>query len=857
MPINSRRRGYALSILLIALLVISIVFVAAIPLFSKKKDTYTNTSAYVKECVEGGDPDATSCTNSVTGLERGIDKDYESIMYYIYNSGSATYKEAALAVAKTACNSGTEKACNILLDRCVADSNDCNIADSDNDLYYYLTTTDSNAGKTYLADKGEEYYLQRMTTFNDDIKDICNSSINYMACDIATNQKTMTYNFNSFSLLRAEFDEIDSATGTNFHDGIVDLHQLTGGSSTWVMQYGGALNEYAYSMALSADGNYVYLAGETYSAPVDGLGGNSRPYLMKVRLSDGVIIWNKHWGYNSGVRAYGVAVSGTNVYVAGARPGPGTDISVIKFDDSAGTNPTVSWAKYYGGTGIDFGYNLAVSGNDIYVTGITQSDTAGDYDIFLMKLSDAASGDVVWKKHFGGADSDGHWDGYIEVITSGSYVYLAASEGSDDQVGWDSDLYITKLDSDGNSIWHKRYGGAEREGTPSLAVSGNDLYVSGRTQSASGNYDVFVMKLDDNGADNISGNADDGSITWKKYYGGAGTDYARAMIISGNYMYIAGYEDSDTEGSNDVLVMKLDLSTNGTMVFKNHYGGTGDETDADRHGIVLSGGYIYVYGYETSDADGGGYDVFLMKLNAGMNTSNITGWTVGASGDGAAIDNADWGTNGGDAMDMTASWTEDNSPIQTATTAADADWITGGGQVTGGTGVVYTIQTSGGDEWYGDTSTCRTGTCGTWTLEGTTINSELVDEWTESPASLTQNQNYFTTTDDNQITNIVGGVKSCTITATEPADTKIRILVSFDDRANWYKYSGGTWSSFSSNGALGANIPDGSTVAEIQTGLTNYTTHGTLDFAIWLQTDAGGTVTPSIDTVSVIYLREK
>lgn len=63
-----------------------------------------------------------------------------------------------------------------------------------------------------------------------------------------------------------------------------------------------------------------------------------------------------------------------------------------------------------------------------------------------------------------------------------------------------------------------------------------------------------------------------------------------------------------------------------------------------------------------------------------------------------------------------------------------------------------------------------------------------IDYTTEQPY-------YVTTSDNNQIDLTTStGINSCVITSTEYDDTSIRGLVSFDNRTNWSKWTGTTWS---------------------------------------------------------------
>ena len=780
MRIYSRKKGYALSVLMVALLVISLGIAAAIPLLSMKKDTFTNTSVYVKDCIanqSAADLSTTACEGAVTGLTKGFNKDYDSVLYYL---SDATYRTAALKVIKESCDDGGSRACNILLDRCAATSDTfqagtCNIDTKDfyaggmpdptdigYDLNHYITILSSdntNLGKVYLQTKGAEYYLQRMSYFNDAVKAVCNNNMYTMACEIAAETKTKTYNLNSPQ--RSDFTESNSATGTQFYDGIVDL--VT--KNEWTKHYGGIIDDSGLSLVVS--GNYIYVAGDEGSDTA----GNNDIFVMKLNKSDGTCVWKKHYGGANSDQGATIAVSGDYLYVTGFEASDAAagsfDIFVMKLNESDGTSV---WKKHYGGADADQSYLLAVSGSSIYITGEEWSDTAGNRDAFVMKLNES-DGTTVWKKHYGGAAADNA----MSLVVSGNYLYVAGYESSD--TAGSVDVFVMKLnESDGSSVWKKHYGGADADQGYSLAVSGNYIYVTGLEGSdTAGIYDVFAMKL----------NESDGSSVWARHYGGASLDYGQSIAVSGNYLYIAGIEMSDTEGSMDAFVMKLNES-DGTSVWTKHYGGT--EWD-QLSSLAVSEGYIYVTGYEQSDTAGIS-DVLVMRISPTQTSNMDADWTV----DGVAMD-ADWTADG---------------------VAMDADW----------------------------------------TVDGTAIGAL----WTASISN--QNSAYFTTTDYNQITSIIGGIKSFTISATEPANTKIRGLVSFDDRANWKKFNTGTstWDQAATSGELAAYYfsTDGNTTAEIETGLTNITTgEVTLDFALYLETDSTGLITPSIDTVTVTYYKER
>jgi hypothetical protein len=171
----------------------------------------------------------------------------------------------------------------------------------------------------------------------------------------------------------------------------------------------------------------------------------------------------------------------------------GSDIFVLKLN-SAGN---LVWIKQLGGTGGsgskgDFEYGKAIgadrSGN-IYVGGLFTKtadfdpgaaqfnlNSAGEYDIFLTKLN--ASGNFVWAKKIGSPSFEvisdlalsiadevvfcGWFDSTVDFNPNAPVFNLVSAGGND--------IYVAKLDRDGNFVWAKRMGGSSHEGAYELAL---------------------------------------------------------------------------------------------------------------------------------------------------------------------------------------------------------------------------------------------------------------------------------------------------------------------------------------------------------------------------------------------------
>jgi len=327
------------------------------------------------------------------------------------------------------------------------------------------------------------------------------------------------------------------------------------------------------------------------------------------------------------------------------------------------------WTKNAGGISEDWSYNIAVdvSGNS-YITGYfkgsatfgsTNLTSKGCIDIFIAKLD--SSGNWLWAKKAGGTD----WDGGlgIAVDASGnSYVtgYFADSAifGSTTLTGNEGDnIFVAKLDSNGNWLWVKKAGGTGYDGGLGIEVdaSGNS-YVTGdfsgtvtfgsTTLTSRGNSDIFVAKLDSSG-----------NWLWAKKAGGKGYDKGHGIAVdAGNNSYVTGiFEGSATFGSTtlinksseyyyDIFIAKLDSS--GNWLWAKNAGGTGTDWG---HGIsVDASGNSYVTGYFDSDAtfgsttltSNGGNDIFVAKLDSSGNWlwAKNAGASDTDSGNGIAVD---------------------------------------------------------------------------------------------------------------------------------------------------------------------------------------------------------------------------
>jgi uncharacterized delta-60 repeat protein len=317
------------------------------------------------------------------------------------------------------------------------------------------------------------------------------------------------------------------------------------GAVTWQKTYGGAGNERAFCIQQTADGGYI-VAGQT-----DSFGaGDADIWVLKL-TSNGTITWQRTYGgpawdtatFIQQTHDGGYIVAGdTNSYGTGGR-----DIWVLKLSSSG----SIIWQKTYGGGNWEGTASIFQTSDSGYiVAGYTGSFGIGWDDILIIKLD--YNGNIMWQKTYGGANYD-HADSVQQTDDGG---YIVAGQTQSFGAG-NTDIWILKLSNTGNIIWQKTYGGGNDEGIGILSIqqtSDGSYIVTGHTESfGAGSRDMWIFKL------NSSGN-----ILWQKTYGGSVVEWSSAIRQMSDGSYIVGGETFSfgTPGNRDLFVLKLNKDGN-------------------------------------------------------------------------------------------------------------------------------------------------------------------------------------------------------------------------------------------------------------------------------------------------------
>lgn len=432
------------------------------------------------------------------------------------------------------------------------------------------------------------------------------------------------------------------------------MAQNTAPPIQWKQSFGGSNWDQPYCIQQTADKGYI-VAGETYSddGDVKGYKGKSTNSLDAwiVKLdSSGSIEWQRCLSESRMEEVYSIQITPDGGYILAGYtlsnggdtigkglPGINPNCWIVKMDKLG----NVQWQKSLGGSGADYagwGNSIQTTEDGGYIVGCIATSPDGDVQgghdgkYWIVKLDN--SGDIQWKKLFGGTDGSGKLSQIysIEKTFDKGYVVIGFTNSNDGDVSGNHgqrDYWVIKLDASGNMEWQKTYGGSNDEYGYSIKQTIDNGYViAGYTASNDGDVtglhgkqDGWIVKLDSHG-----------NLLWQTTLGGNDTDYANAVLPTADGGYIVGgstlSKDGDVQGNigdMDYWLVKLDHS--GKLIWQKCLGGTGtDELFSLQN--TSDGGYILAG--STMSQDGmvsnfhGILDFWIVKMAADKGNEKIS-----------------------------------------------------------------------------------------------------------------------------------------------------------------------------------------------------------------------------------------
>ena len=337
--------------------------------------------------------------------------------------------------------------------------------------------------------------------------------------------------------------------------------------------YGTNLFEEAKSVRQTSDGGYII--GGTNLVKVDNFGVEewTKPYpsvfantttsneyilinsnspnitFTKVDINGDILwqtnysqgIWANHGNYIEQVDDGGYIVAGNYKDVAGS------GMLLMKLN-SVGNKLWQTTFSEPTSAGFCHGFSAKQTSDNGYIivgyTYIDFYDSTRNKDVIIVKTD--SSGIEQWRRYFGGAMDD--FASSVKQDNQGNYLISATTNSFG--VGSESNMYLIKLDSIGDSLWTRTYGGNWEETAEGLWTTndGGCILVGQSNSFSNGDLNGYIVKTDING-----------DTLWTKKYGGIGIETINSVQQTFDNGYVmSGYTNSIGVGDFDMVLLKTD-----------------------------------------------------------------------------------------------------------------------------------------------------------------------------------------------------------------------------------------------------------------------------------------------------------
>ncbi len=334
------------------------------------------------------------------------------------------------------------------------------------------------------------------------------------------------------------------------------------GELGWVKSYGGSEGDGIFRI-FPADEDNFYLLCCTYSSDGDI---SYDPYPLStdfwiIKVDNlGNIIWDKILGGNMLDQMWtGTSTNDGGVVALGWTGSTDGDITInygaydmwmVKLNNQG----EKEWDFSLGASWFDYGMAIIQTIDGGYlVGGQSMLDEGGNlnciphsnkYEAVLVKLDSARN--IEWQRCYGGTEDDGIWS--INELSDG-YIFAGFASSNDGDIsGWHGggDIWIVRIDFNGNIIWQKCLGGSNYEFTDNIIPENDGSFtIIGATQSIDGDvignhtlsqyyHDIWVVRL-----------SSEGDLLWQQCIGGGGNEQVQFGTLKKDYnkYIIAGQTD--------------------------------------------------------------------------------------------------------------------------------------------------------------------------------------------------------------------------------------------------------------------------------------------------------------------------
>ncbi len=183
--------------------------------------------------------------------------------------------------------------------------------------------------------------------------------------------------------------------------------------------------------------------------------------------------------------------------------------------------------------------------------------------LFTFNYTSAQQLEIQWQNCFGDDAIGGNDASCIAPTSQGYFFAMQARVSGPPNYHGNDDIWLVHIDTLGNLLWEKCYGGSEYESPYKIIkVSNNEYYIYCTTNSTDGDIQSYNHGYADIWVIKINGNGD---IIWERCYGSSNGEQARTAHLTpdGGLLMLSRVTKGDGDvseyfGSYDIWLTKID-----------------------------------------------------------------------------------------------------------------------------------------------------------------------------------------------------------------------------------------------------------------------------------------------------------
>lgn len=218
----------------------------------------------------------------------------------------------------------------------------------------------------------------------------------------------------------------------------------------------------------------------------------------------------------------------------------GTDGWLVKVDGDG----NIVWTVSYGGKSLDqFSSISKTKSGDYILSGSTLSQSSNE-DMWVMKIDE--NGDDIWGKTYGGIDDD--YAVSIKEIPSGEFILVGQTRSSIRDNGLN--ILVSKLNSTGEKLWSSEINGKSDKIANSFSLLNDEkdgFIIIGQLRMKGGQSKILMIKMNQRG-----------KIIWERTYGGNYISEGSSVLDDGTGLVVMGNHDIDSNGNSEIIFFKTD-----------------------------------------------------------------------------------------------------------------------------------------------------------------------------------------------------------------------------------------------------------------------------------------------------------